>query len=76
MGMTCMLGVLFLMSKEVRSGACCSDGCTKIFQKPLDHKKLKKNSARGIQITSALRATGGSEVGLFGLSNVLNTSFI
>ncbi|CAL8467924.1 g7462 [Coccomyxa elongata] len=38
------------------------DGCTKIFQKPLEWKKLEKNRSRGIDITSALKSSGTNEV--------------
>jgi hypothetical protein len=46
----------------------CRDGCTKIFQKPLDKKKVEKNRANGIEITSALSTSRGSEVLLLHLS--------
>ena len=35
----------------------CRDGCLKIFQKPLDAKKVLKNRSKGIDLRSALTAT-------------------
>ena len=40
----------------------CRDGCLKIFQKPLDAKKVLKNRSKGIDLRSALTATSNSEV--------------
>lgn len=40
----------------------CRDGCIKIFQKPLDAKKVLKNRSKGIDITSALTTTRNNEV--------------
>jgi hypothetical protein len=38
------------------------DGCNKIFQKPLDWKKVEKNRSKGIEITSALQTTSKNQV--------------
>lgn len=42
----------------------CRDGCTKVFQKPLDFKKVEKNRSKGIEITSALKTSRKNEVSL------------
>ena len=39
------------------------DGCLKLFQKPLDAKKVLKNRSKGIDITSALTSSRSNQVG-------------
>ncbi len=39
------------------------DGCLKLFQKPLDAKKVLKNRSKGIDITSALTSSRNNQVG-------------
>ena len=47
---------------HISSRSACRDGCLKIFQKPLDAKKVLKNCSKGIDITSALTVSRNSEV--------------
>lgn len=51
-----------LQCGHISARMACRDGCLKIFQKPLDAKKVLKNRSKGIDITSALTVSRNSEV--------------
>ena len=62
--MTLTIAMLYRQTSQQCTACCptCRDGCVKIFQKPLDAKKVLKNRSKGIDLRSALTATSNSEV--------------